>query len=547
MARPLSQSPKFFWKRIRLAESATQPLRTCCHSLVSYQDRYLIAFGGGSLTGMSKEVFIYDLERNEWEHKGTHHAEFVPARVIHSAVIYKDQMIVYGGHSDDPPGILDDVLTLDLDRWSWGSIGPAPPEPDGPGAREFHTAHIYQDRMYVIMGHLQDQVDAPPLSADREADGALVWYLDLVDCTWHVVRPPDAAAMDEAPPHRLGGHAAAVEGDTVYLFGGTSSRIVVDDTQYSNELYTFNFRTHRWRRIRAAAHPQPRGRYGSGLAVCNGVVYLFGGDCTDYVVFGDFWRIDTTSSFPVWEELPLLEPSRSGNTADAHPPPLTSIRETLGQGTTTTRTATTWYSGLGDDGGGSGGGAHPHSRLDSATSSSSSSSGNTSASRGAAGGLGGTGADASLGWWTPRSWHNLDRPTPRSGMGYTTARGAFYILGGETTTEPSVPLPPIVGWSGGLPVGMPDAVYNMPRGAAEYSNELFTYPLTVSLAASLRDAASRWLTSVWAGEGRWLPREVGRVRETEPVGVLYALQGCLPSSVQLLREARTEEDVVDGI
>eukprot|EP00796_Vickermania_ingenoplastis_P012976 gene12976-8828_t len=428
-----SAAPKFFWKHLKLPPGTGQPPHGCCHTLVTYKNRYLIAFGGASLTAFSKDVYVYDLEHREmgWEHQTTLHSQVVTSRMVHSAAIYKNKMVVYGGCSQGPNvQLLDDVVALDLDTWTWGSLGSAPDLTEGPGAREFHTAHVFGDRMYVMMG----------LKTLRHQ--SLVWYLDLLRGTWHEVQ---VATGDTAPAHALGGHAAAVEHDTVYVFGGTDLR----EGRTTNELYTFNLRTHRWRRI-PAGNPPPA-RYGAALAVWRGVVYLFGGDQTPHrLFFGDFWRIDTTAAAPVWEEIPLhdtasVPPARLGKTQ-----------------------------------------------------------------------------------MVPRSWSNLERPSPRSGCAYTTARGAFFLLGGEGF-KLHMPAPQNHCTS----LGYPSMLVSPPLADVTYSNDLYTYPLGVDGGESLREVAARWVASAWAGNGNddTVPQEVLRRRETESSGVVAALRECTPSSL----------------
>lgn len=471
---PAAPFPSFFWKRLApLRPSIVTPTPTagnecvgaappcvCCGSLVSYLDRFLIAFGGSSADHMSRDIYVYDLDHEErgWTRKATHHSEVVQARLIHSAVVYKDTMIVFGGrcmYTDWPSLILGDVLVLDLTTWTWAVVmEESPAAPEGPGPREFHSAHVVGDRMYVMMGFSTEE-ESPRCSN--------VWYLDLTRWTWREVR--DVQCLSAAPRSSLVGHSTAIEGDTLYIFGGKSSRL---GEEWSNDLHAFHFPTHSWRRFATASHPPAR--YGGALAVSNGVIFLYGGDCgTSY--FGDFWCLDTRSTTPDWQEMPLdpaaCPPTRSVSSRA----PRNFLSRT--DETESCRTAEKSVCG------------------------------------------------SSMLQLAPRSWGNLDRPTPRSGCSYTTARGALFVMGGEGFAPRD---------SGDSLLGFPAVIKD--NTAVSYLNDLYMYPLGFSGQLSLLENAARWLSSAWAAESSMKVKEdVALVREREPQGVVAALRGCTSTAL----------------
>lgn len=245
----------------------------------------------------TKHIHLFNLSSRTWEQRETKGSESVEPRIVHSAVVYKDKMIVFGGRSLLNHGALDDVVVLDLRTWVWSCIGHSSSEPYGPGGRDYHSSHIFGDRMYVVMG----SVDAGEVNPNHPP--SVVWYLDLVTGDWVAVPP-----SPHAPTELLSGHAVAQEGEHIYTFGGMTRQ--ADGVQhFYNDLYTFSLKTHEWKRITmASGSPLPPARYGAALGCLNGVVYLFGGDQpTKSLLFGDFWRVDTNGgeALPQWELMQL--------------------------------------------------------------------------------------------------------------------------------------------------------------------------------------------------------------------------------------------------
>lgn len=520
-----SSPQTFFWKQIDYAYvrkvrphsplDLTRPLVVpppmCCLSMVPYGDQFLITFGGGSQTGMYSDVFVFDLNTYEWTHPTIRNSELAIPRIVHSAIVYGDAMIVFGGQSIRQQGVLEDVLRLDLKSWVWSMLECRNTSSDlgGPGPREYHTAHLFEDRMYVIMGLNENNAYSTPNNAAEEPE-PLVWYLDLLTLEWQTVswafsHPPlghqavERRRWDaEAPRQSLGGHAAAMEKDVVYIFGGASS--ILNEHSYSNELYAFHLKTHQWKRFAVpTGSPKPPARYGGTMSVCEGVVYTFGGDRPQEMVsFGDFWRIDTQVAEPRWEELPLF---------------ISPLQRTLSHSSGEKEEESAAMDGREEE-------AMPN--LDQNCSSTDPS-------------------EAKV----VRSWHNWERPSPRSGCAYATVQGVFFLFGGEASvlkTEESggvdqFPEGPFASLDR-LPCGPPTVIHCATDYNIVYSNALFAYPLTVHISGegrkpSLRDLSALWISSEWVRTGAWVPTEVERIRHEEPAGVRHAFQRCICSRFHL--------------
>ncbi|CAG9573092.1 conserved hypothetical protein [Leishmania major strain Friedlin] len=272
----------------------------CCHSLVGYQDRYLILFGGGSLAHFANDVYVYDMDSRRWSRKAPENSDMVPPRLAHSSAIHGDKMIVYGGQDLCSPVVYDDVLELDLVTWRWSVLQHAQASPEGPGARRLHNAHVVGGRMYVLMG-------TP--TAPREAP---LWYLDLHTNAWHHLKPTilhdGGTAAEPATMLSLCGCSSAVSGDCIYLFGGyraeDGERSPFPQREYMNSLFQYNTRLNTWRSVRLhPLAPRPSARYAASLAVHDRYVYLFGGDANQSDVslyFSDLWRIGVQDELAAW-------------------------------------------------------------------------------------------------------------------------------------------------------------------------------------------------------------------------------------------------------
>ncbi|KEG15422.1 kelch domain-containing protein 3 [Trypanosoma grayi] len=282
-----SESASYMWSSV--PSMGDTPPHGCCHSLVNYKDEFLILFGGGALHYAYNDVHFFDLKKKRWSYKETINSEVVAPRISHSAVVYGDNMYVYGGQDVFLPTFFSDVLVLNLITFTWARLHQAPPEPEGPGDRRLHTAHIYRNHMYVLMG---DPCNTPPN----------FWYLDLNTHKWYAVRSPGTFGKPVLP---LLGHSAQVEGDHLYVFGGYRARNEPNTSSmvYSNSLFCYHFPTNTWREVLTRSGPRPAPRYASAMVVVSGRVYIHGGDTDGELYFDDFWCIDTAPAVSRWVDL----------------------------------------------------------------------------------------------------------------------------------------------------------------------------------------------------------------------------------------------------
>jgi hypothetical protein len=304
----------------------------------------LIVYGGiGIGPSYQNAVAAFQLPGGTWTTLATSGTP-PPGRRLQSAVYdpVGNRMIVFGGVSDT---LLDDVWQLTLGgtpTWSQIDAGPGPSPRAGCGA-------IYDaagQRMIVFGGayagdewqiELSDEVWALSLSGSPQwsqlspataaptarfapsavydpAGPALVlhggtdlntlntdtWRLSLdATPTWSQLNPIGAP-----PPGRIE-QASSFDPATrrMFVFGGYSFSDVLDDLWFLD----LSVNPPVWN----IAHPAPSipGRWGTGAAVANGRLYLYGGADLYSRILADVWSVSASS--PVsWTTFELLMPKR---------------------------------------------------------------------------------------------------------------------------------------------------------------------------------------------------------------------------------------------
>lgn len=122
------------------------------HTAVVYQSKVYI-FGGAIDNNFreqqSNETYLYDIEANEMKKLKTNNENILP-REAHSAILYKNQMIVFGGRSKD--NRFNDLLSMSLDgenknEWKFlekrGSV---------PSKRATVSMGNYKDSLFIFGG-----------------------------------------------------------------------------------------------------------------------------------------------------------------------------------------------------------------------------------------------------------------------------------------------------------------------------------------------------------------------------------------------------------
>jgi hypothetical protein len=244
------------WLKVDLGTSLTfagvAPTGRRYHSAVVYDDSMCV-FGGDSGGVLNQETHQLDLETLTWSGALTTTGVKPSARVYHATAINGNNMYVFGGHNGSIK--LQDTHYLDLDTLTWS--GALTTSGTKPTARDFHSAVIYGDYLYIFGG---DDVAAGYLQDTHRLDlGTLAWS--------------GALTTSGTKPAARYVHSAVVHDNYMYVFGGLSS-------SYYQDTHRLNLDTLEWSGELTTTGTKPTGRFGHTARVYGDYMYVFGGQDT---------------------------------------------------------------------------------------------------------------------------------------------------------------------------------------------------------------------------------------------------------------------------
>lgn len=213
-------------------------------------------------------------------------------RSYHTAVMWEDKMLVYGGQdlSEGPYGDLWSVEIGQFGQESWQQI-----TIEDKGCISRHSAIVKNDKMYVFGG----------TNGVEEFSKTLV--LSLNSMTWK-----EHLSQDNLPPP-LDSHTSCLydseQGPLMVVFGGYSHG------ERTNQVYILQLDTMKWSKFETSSK-QPEIRSSHSASVYNHCLYIFGGISDEGEKLNDFWKLDLKTR--IWiqitgsGELPV---GRSGHTS----------------------------------------------------------------------------------------------------------------------------------------------------------------------------------------------------------------------------------------
>ncbi|KAH3745334.1 Kelch-type beta propeller [Pelomyxa schiedti] len=184
------------------------------HSAVVHAEHMWI-FGGSNDTIVMNDLQSYNFGSRLWiNHDDTANGAPPSPRRLHSAVVHEDpnagaSMYIFGGYNGR--NAFGDLYRYHFDSNSWSVVTATG---DIPSARYGHSAVAWHDAMYVFGGYASG-------SGFRQD----TFRFDFSTEVWTLLRPECGPEGMPAPRRK---HAAAVVGDCMVIFGGTSGRYLND-------------------------------------------------------------------------------------------------------------------------------------------------------------------------------------------------------------------------------------------------------------------------------------------------------------------------------
>ncbi|MBD2663996.1 hypothetical protein B6N60_03601 [Richelia sinica FACHB-800] len=144
-------TPQFIWKKPKITGRIPRPRHG--HSAICYNNSMIIFGGTNIITDKSlKDVHVLDLTTWKWT-KPKVTGQVPSPRSYHTAVLYQDKMLVWGGYKEliSSSFKFNDVYLhiLDLKTWRWSKMTPMGTLPE---ARSHHSAVIFQDKLIIHGG-----------------------------------------------------------------------------------------------------------------------------------------------------------------------------------------------------------------------------------------------------------------------------------------------------------------------------------------------------------------------------------------------------------
>ena len=117
------------------------------HTAVIYEGA-MVVFGGFLPNGeRTNDIYMYFFKENKWEKVSVLGLDLPKARAGHSAIVFGDSMVIFGGR-DEEANKLNDIWVFNFTSYQWEEIHAYDP----PVPRSGHSACLYKDMMLVFGG-----------------------------------------------------------------------------------------------------------------------------------------------------------------------------------------------------------------------------------------------------------------------------------------------------------------------------------------------------------------------------------------------------------
>ncbi|KAM4626186.1 kelch domain-containing protein 1-like isoform 1-T2 [Discoglossus pictus] len=213
------------WEQLPCSRDGPETLEG--HSMVAHKD-VLYIFGGMIDSGSNEEntpLWLYDIDTGTWsESKAVEGKEARPTnRKGHSAVVYQDDMYIYGGYFDIK-GAVEEFWVYSFGTEKWSALSPST-RGTGPGPRHGHSSVTYGSAMYLFGGL--------KLMAEQND----FWRFDLRRHNWSSIK------TSSGPP-KLVGHASVIHQNCLWIIGGG-----LPYRSPNSNLWRFHFHSRSWKKM----------------------------------------------------------------------------------------------------------------------------------------------------------------------------------------------------------------------------------------------------------------------------------------------------------
>lgn len=229
------------WSRV---ETQSPPERSG-HTAVVYGNSMFVFGGHVYVAKKTNELLEYKFEEQKW-YKVEQFGKIPEPRTDHTALVYGDKMIVFGGY--DVRLLENDLFEYNFEYRCWNAI-----ESKGqkPSLRYAHSATLFHRVMYIFAGF------------DTFFCNDLYKY-DIESRTWTLVQKECPII---SPRSR---HTAVTLRDKMIVFGGKGR------CEHSNSCFELDYYTLKWKELKCEGIP-PCGKWCHSAVLADNTMYVFGG------------------------------------------------------------------------------------------------------------------------------------------------------------------------------------------------------------------------------------------------------------------------------
>jgi len=176
----------------------------------------LFIYGGEGIKTENHALLILNLEKWEWSYPSQGGEGAPEPRKGHSAAIFKNRLLIFGGWGTRAFEYFDDMWILDLDSLQWFKAKKKGPVP---APRAGHASVVFKDKLFVWGGW---------------GSGSHPWneihYMDVDDFTWLKKKP-----IGYIPFQRFYHAAVPIKEQVLLFFGGQ-----IGEKAFTNHMVTLN-------------------------------------------------------------------------------------------------------------------------------------------------------------------------------------------------------------------------------------------------------------------------------------------------------------------